>query len=258
MTIRTSPDWITPPSAAWPEHTAALTTLRQPRGGAGVSTGAYASLNLAEHVGDRREAVMANRAWLLNATGLGTVQWLQQVHGRHCVRATPRTALRVPVADAVWTTEPGLALAILSADCVPVVLTDTSGGAVGAAHGGWRGLTGGVLASLVAAMKVPPVRLRAWIGPAIGAQAYEVGEDVVRVIGNLAEGHRLLESCVQAGTRADKHQLDLYALTVALLERLGVEAVPGARFCTSADPRFYSYRRDGETGRMATLAWLRG
>jgi polyphenol oxidase len=259
MPFRNDGDWVVPGARPWPARARALTTIRRPDGAgsgarAGVSTGPYAALNLADHVGDDAAAVAANRAGLRQATGVTAIQWLSQVHGNRCVEAHPASVEACPEADAAWTSSPGIAVAILTADCVPVVIADLDGGAVGIAHGGWRGLVGGVIDNLIRALPAPPRRLCAWIGPAIGPQAYEVGEDVVEAVRGVSVA--VAGACVRPGQRPGKYQLDLFALTAALLAREGVAVVPGERLCTYSDSRFYSFRRDGTTGRMATLAWL--
>lgn len=246
-------DWIGPVAGRWPARTRALTTTRRPPAG-GCSAPPFDALNLADHVGDDPRAVAANRAWLQAQTGLREIQWLTQIHGSRCIEANARTLGRAPEADAAWTAQPGLALGILTADCVPVVIADREGVVVGVAHGGWRGLVGGVLEALVCALPVPAQRLCAWIGPAIGPEAYEIGEDVAAAV--RAVDRAVADTCLRAGRRPGKHQLDLFALTEALLARAGVAVLPGARTCTYSDARFYSYRRDGQTGRMATVAWL--
>lgn len=253
MLRREGGDWVVP-GPGWPGSVRALTTVRHPPGAAGVSRGPYAAWNLADHVDDAVAAVAANRRALLAATGLSAVQWLQQVHGTTVVAATAETSRQVPVADAAWTSERGLGLAVLTADCVPVVLANRSGTVVGVAHGGWRGLVGGVVGALVAAMPESAGDLVAWVGPAIGPGAYEVGQDVADAVAAL--GPALGSGCLLPGRRPDRFQLDLFVLTEALLDAAGVEVLPFARTCTFSDARFYSYRRDGVTGRMATLAWL--
>ncbi|MEQ8483281.1 MAG: peptidoglycan editing factor PgeF [Pseudomonadales bacterium] len=246
-------DWVAP-GPGWPASVTALTTVRQPWAVRGHSQGPFGTWNLADHVDDAPAAVAANRAALLSATGVSGVQWLQQVHGTAVVAADGETARQVPVADAAWTRQPGLAVAVLTADCVPVVLADRAGTVVGVAHGGWRGLVGGVIGALVAAMPVPATGLVAWVGPAIGPAAYEVGDDVAGAVAGL--DRNLADVCLRPGRRPGKHQLDLFALTASLLAASGVAVVPFERTCTFSDARFYSYRRDGVTGRMATLAWL--
>jgi len=247
-------DWITPPAGIWPPAVGALTTTRH-----GPDAAARSGLgwNLAGHVGDAPDAVAANRRTLSRATGVSRIQWLEQVHGARCVAATSAGVDHVPRADAAWTAERGLGVAVLTADCVPVVLTDRAGSVVGVAHGGWRGLVAGVLEALVAALPVDGRELLAWIGPAIGPDAFEVGDDVVEAVAALDQGNMLLRRCQRPHPLPGKHFLDLFALSGALLERLGVEDVGGARLCTYHDQRFYSFRREGRTGRMVTLAWLR-
>ena len=188
-------------------------------------------------------------------TGLRGVQWLVQVHGTRCVEARADTLATVPEADAAWTREHDLAVAVRTADCVPAVVCDRDASLVGVAHGGWRGLTGGVLENLVAALPAPPQDLIAWLGPAIGPKAYEVGEDVAAAVAALPDGARLAAACLRSG-RPGKHYLDLFTLSERLLERAGVTKVLTDRLCTYSDPRFFSFRRDGTTGRMATVAWL--
>jgi hypothetical protein len=252
------PEWVRPADPAWPAAVPALTTTRDggPRGG--HSRGVYASFNLALHVGDRADAVAANRAWLVDHIGPGRVQWLEQVHGVRVIEASSLTAETVPRADAAWTTERHLALAILTADCVPVVVADRAGTVVGVAHGGWRGLVGGVLAALVSAMPADPAELVAWLGPAIGPSAYQVGEEVVAAVAALPDGAALTSEVCRPAGKPGAHQLNLFALSERLLRRAGVARVSTDRLCTFRDGRFYSYRRDGVTGRMATVAWLDG
>lgn len=248
-----NPDWVTPPPGRWPPAVGALTTTRFAPGDAGRSGLGW---NLVGHVGDESAAVQANRRILAEVTGVSRIQWLEQVHGARCVAATPASLGGVPQADAAWTAEPGLGVAVLTADCVPVVLADRSGTVVGVAHGGWRGLVAGVLETLVTALPVAGRELLAWIGPAIGPDAFEVGDDVIEAIAALDDGALLLGRCALPHPAPGKHFVDLFALTSMLLERLGVEDVHGDRLCTYHDARFYSFRREGRTGRMVTLAWL--
>ena len=195
------------------------------------------------------------REWLRMATvgASGHLQWLRQVHGNRCVRAGVDSCSTVPEADAVWTDAADLGLVIQTADCVPVAVGDRNSGRIGIAHGGWRGLAAGVVGRLVDAMG-PSSGLVAWIGPAIGQGAYEVGEDV-RSKMRSAFGRAMAEAVFTPGVRPGKWQLDLYGLTVRLLQGAGVGEVSGQRLCTFSDPRFYSYRRDGATGRLATVIW---
>ena len=240
--------WIEPD---WPAagHVRVLSTLR----GGGVSEGPYASLNLAAHVGDRPEAVAANRLLLREAAHLPAEPlWLEQVHGAEVVRHAG-TAAEPPCADAAVAFEEGRVCAVMTADCLPVVFADRAGTRVGVAHAGWRGLVGGVLEATIAALEVPPADLHAWLGPAIGPAAFEVGPEVreaylARVAGSAA--------CFTPNDRG-RDLADIYGLARRVLGAAGVASVHGGGWCTHDDAgRFYSFRRDGVTGRMATLAWL--
>jgi YfiH family protein len=243
-----TPDWDVPP------HVHALSTLRA---GAGVSAGDYSSFNLAQHVGDDPARVRANRAWLREAAHLPQEPlWLEQVHGIEVVvngaQAVPDAT--PPRADAAVAFAPGRVCVVMTADCLPVVFSDRGGTRVGVAHAGWRGLVGGVLEATVGALRTPPADLIAWLGPAIGPDAFEVGPEVraafmERDAANVAGFTR---------NAAGRYQADLYALARLALGRAGVATITGGGHCTQRDhARFFSFRRDGgRTGRMATLAWL--
>jgi YfiH family protein len=229
----------------------------------GVSATPWDSLNLGDHVGDTARSVAENRERLQQALGVGRIQWLRQVHGRDCVYVGADT-IGVPTADAAWTDRGDVALGILTADCVPVVLAAPRLGIVGVAHAGWRGLVGGVLEALVAALPVKPHDLVAWLGPAIGPGAYQVDETVARAVLALPEGDTLWARAAidDSGSIATdpRFRLDLFVLAALLLGRAGVPTVGCERLCTHDDPRFFSHRRataKGEptTGRFATLAW---
>jgi YfiH family protein len=241
-------DWLVPDWPA-PGNVQAATTTRR----GGFSTGNYASMNPADHVGDDAGAVQANRRELRRALELPSSPcWLQQVHGTHVVDAAHSPP--VPEADAALTRQAGIVCAVLTADCLPVLFCDRAGSVVAAAHAGWRGLAAGVLERTVEAMGVPPAELLAWLGPAISQAAYAVGDEVrtAFVSGNpeALEAFRELPGGWQA---------DLYRLGRQRLAASGVTAVHGGGFCTRGDPdRFYSYRRDGVTGRMASMIWLSG
>ncbi|WP_336368326.1 peptidoglycan editing factor PgeF [Marinobacter sp. C2H3] len=221
----------------------------------GVSEGVWSSLNLGDHVGDNPRHVAENRHRLAAAAGLDSrrIGWLSQVHGTTVVDldATPPG---VPEADASVSRTQGTACAILTADCLPVVLADKDGQMVGAAHAGWRGLCEGVIERLAASMSCPPGRLVAWLGPAIGPEQFEVGPEVrdafVRVDSASAAAF------TAEGARPGRLMADIYQLARRRLERAGVSRVMGGGECTVTDAdRFFSYRRDGQTGRMATLVW---
>lgn len=244
----TTPPWI---RADWPApgRVRVLATLRT----GGVSVAPYDSFNLAQHVGDDPARVAANRASLRERGGLPDEPlWLNQVHGCAVVihdgpQASP------PTADAAVAFEPGRVCAVMTADCLPVVLADRAGRRVGVAHAGWRGLAGGVVEATVQALGVPAADLVAWLGPAIGQAAFEVGPEV-----RAAFVQRLpaAEAAFLPGAPG-KFQADLYALARAVLAQAGVADVHGGGWCTATDrERFFSFRRDGRTGRMATLAWL--
>ncbi|MFW6092468.1 MAG: peptidoglycan editing factor PgeF [Pseudomonadota bacterium] len=249
----TAVDRVAPQADQWPVRARALTTTRA---SVGASRGPFARFNLAHGCGDEPGAVEANRRSLEAATSVRRIQWLRQVHGARCVEAAARAAAEAPEADAAWTREPGVGVAVLTADCVPVAVADRGGSVVGVAHGGWRGLVGGVIASLVAALPVPPEELVAWLGPAIGPDAYEVGDEVLAAVAALPDGDGLLRRCARRDGDAEKPRLDLLALSDHLLRAAGVTTVLGGHWCSHGDARFYSYRRDGTTGRMATVAWL--
>ncbi len=183
----------------------------------------------------------------------GHLQWLRQVHGDRCVQARAGSCSGEPEADAVWTDNFALGLVIQTADCVPIVVTDTATDRIGAAHAGWRGLARGVVGRLIDSMGSSP-SMMAWIGPAIGPDAYEVGEDV-RSAMHSALGAAAADSVFVPGARPGKWQLDLHGLAKRLLAAAGVEHVYGDRLCTFSDSRFHSYRRDGGASRMATVVW---
>lgn len=177
--------------------------------------------------------------------------WLRQVHGVDVLDAA-----RAPsgaAADASYTTQKNVVCAVMAADCMPVLFADERGGAVGAAHAGWRGLCAGVIEATVAAMPVPPGRLLAWLGPAIGPEAYEVGEEV-----RAAFLQRDARAAVAfAPSRPGHWRLDLYAVARQRLASAGVDRVTGGGFCTASDSaRFFSYRRDKASERMAAAIWL--
>ncbi len=232
-----------------PRRVRALMTTRL----GGASQGRYASFNLATHCGDDPAAVEANRRRLALAHRVPSVAWLDQVHGDSVIDAA--TSMSMPTADAAFVRRPQRACAILTADCLPVLLCDRAGTVVAAAHCGWRGLASQILSALVARLDVPGVELLAWLGPAIGPAHYEIGTDVREAL-----LERIPRVAVDAALRPSQRQghwfADLYAIARAELRALGIARTFGGGFCTYADRRFYSYRRDGVTGRMAALIWL--
>lgn len=220
----------------------------------GSSAGPYATLNLGVGVGDAPALVAENRRRLLAATGCGRIQWLHQTHGTEVFHAPAfphgdagDEAQGAP-ADAVWTDAPGLALAVLVADCVPALLCDGEGSVVAAMHCGWRGATGGVIEATLATLPAPPHTLCAWLGPAICGQCYEVGADVHEHAGGGAAFTRV---------GRDKWRFDLPAYVAGRLTALGVREVARSGLCSACDGQFFSHRRDGVTGRMAAVIWMR-
>ena len=245
-------DWPAPPGVR------AGTTTRD--GTPGVSPPPFGPFNLGLRSGDDPALAARNRVNLTTLLALPSPpHWLRQVHGQRVVRFDAAalddpTGAREPEADAAVTSVPGVVLAILSADCLPVVLAARDGGEIGAAHCSWRTLSAGLLEATVAAMDVPPRDLVAWLGPAAGPERYEVGEDVFAAFTGPDPG----AAAAFAPTRPGHWHVDLFALARRRLAALGVDDVHGGGLCTISDPvRFHSYRRDGAaSGRLATLAWI--
>lgn len=228
--------------------------------GGGVSAAPYDSLNLGAGVGDAAAAVAENRRRFAAHIGAAPV-WLAQVHGASVLRLTPACVEAPPVqADAAWSDVPGLACTVLVADCLPVLLAAPH--AVAAAHAGWRGLAAGVLEATLDALctgaGVSADQLHAWLGPCIGPRQFEVGADVLAAFGCSAQQPG--PSFVQRA-RADgelRWLADLPRLAEARLRAAGVRHIDAAAACTVEDRlRFFSYRRDGISGRMAAAVWLR-
>ena len=239
-----SSDWLLPDWPA-PACVRACVTTRA----AGSSQAPFDSLNLGDHVGDQPQAVAYNRQ-LVEARLACRPAWLQQVHSADVVRADTAQVL---TADANWTTTPGTACAVLTADCLPALFCDRAGTRVAAAHAGWRGLAGGVLENTAAALAVAPGELLVWLGPAIGPASFEIGPEVREAFVALhAEAAQAFRPSINAG----KFMADLYALARIRLAAIGVTAVYGGGLDTFSDPRFFSYRRAARTGRFASLIWL--
>jgi YfiH family protein len=238
-----TPDWPAPPRVR------ALFSTRI----GGVSRGPYAGLNLGHSSGDEAADVDENRRRLLAAAGAPAApHWIRQVHGCDVVQMPD--PVDTPEADGAWTARPNRVCAVQAADCLPVLFCDEQATVVAAAHAGWRGLAGGVLEATVAALPVPASSLMAWLGPAIGPEAFEVGDEV-------RAAFVAIDAAASAAFRASsgpgKHLADLFMLARQRLARAGVGRVYGGGISTHADPqRFYSFRRDGRTGRMAALIWL--
>lgn len=251
------PDWLLPdwPAAA---HVGGVMTTRA----GGASEGPFATMNLGAWVGDDTHALQANRERLLQAIGARPV-WLKQVHGTKVVDAGRIDPMAEPVeADASICTHPGVACAVTVADCLPVLFAAPGG--VGAAHAGWRGLAGGVLQATVRALceaaTCEPAQVQAWLGACIGPAAFEVGEDVLRAFGqrpDSADPQRFRPS--QGADGRPRWLAHLPQLARDQLQAAGVTRISGGSWCTVAEPsRFFSFRRDRVTGRMAALVWLRG
>jgi YfiH family protein len=231
-----------------PANVHAASTLRS----GGVSREPYDTFNLAAHVGDELQAVTENRRLLKSALRLSAEPaWLEQIHSDIVVEVA--SASPPPRADASVARSAGSVCAILTADCLPVLFCSRDGDRVAAAHAGWRGLAAGILDTTVGSLGLPGGELIAWLGPAISQQAYEVGDDVR--IACLARDSGAA-SAFKPNARG-RWQCDLYQLARRNLAQLGVHAVYGGDYCTYADSdRFYSFRRDGQCGRMATLVWM--
>jgi YfiH family protein len=235
------PDWPAP------THVKALVTTRQ----GGCSNAPYDSLNLADHVGDDVVCVARNRALLVRQCRLpATPFWLSQVHG--CAVVSPDSASPGCQADAVYSDQPGVVCAVLTADCLPLLITDRRGREVCAVHAGWRGLAAGVIENALARFQNPAQELLVWLGPAIGPGAFEVGDEVrERFLGDRQAAAQLFTL-----TRPGHWLADIYALARMRLNAAGVTFISGGDYCTfTQQSLFFSYRRDGMTGRMAAMIW---
>lgn len=250
------------PAKGWPDLPAGIGALATTRRG-GVSLGPYGDsrqgggLNLGLHVGDDAAAVQANRA-RLQAVLPGRPAWIAQVHGNGVVDAASVVPGATQTGDASIATEAGAVCAILTADCLPVLFADLDGKVVGAAHAGWRGLAGGVLENTVDAMRAAGAGgITAWLGPAIGPDAFEVGPDVLSAFEAALPG-QAADAFRPCPDRPGKYLADMNALARRILARAGVTRVHGGGRCTATETDwFYSYRRDGVTGRQASLIWIK-
>lgn len=229
-----------------PKNVKALQTTRN----GGVSAAPYASLNLGSHVGDVPLAVSRNRM-LLEPLLPSEPVWLQQMHGVEVIDAAQAACW--PQADACVSARSGAVCVVMTADCLPLLLCDTAGSVVGAAHAGWRGLCDGVIEQTVRSMKTAPDTLMAWLGPAISQAAFEVGDEV-----RTAFVARQAQAAAAFSPGASgKWYADIYQLARLRLEALGITRIYGGGLCTYTDStRFFSYRRDGVTGRMGTFIWM--
>ncbi|PYY78314.1 peptidoglycan editing factor PgeF [Pseudomonas sp. TKO26] len=237
-------DWLLPDWPA-PAGVKACVTTRS----GGVSLAPFDSLNLGDHVEDQPEAVAENRRRLTERFDIAPA-WLQQVHGIAVAHADPWV---VATADASWSATPGIACAVMTADCLPALFCNQSGTRVAAAHAGWRGLAAGVLEATLDSLDTAPAEVLVWLGPAIGPERFEVGAEVREAfVSQLAVTEQAFVPSVNAG----RFMADIYQLARLRLAARGVTAVYGGGCCTVTDPRFYSYRRSPRTGRFASLIWL--
>ncbi len=235
----------------WPRHprVQAVSTTRI----GGFSEGAYTGMNLGTHVGDDPIRVAQNRDFLRTQLSLpAEPMWLEQIHGVE-VAYLPEAG-QLAVADAAWTDQPEVVCVVMSADCLPVLLADRFGRCVAAVHAGWRGLAAGVLEAALKALPVSPFELTAWLGPAISARAYEVDETVREAFITRSKEF----SAAFAQTKQGHYALDLSAAARIVLRKAGVAGIFGGNRCTLSEPElFYSHRREGRSGRMANLIWLK-
>ena len=241
------PDWVVPDWPAPPNVKALITTRT-----GGVSREPFASLNLGLRTADDPQAVAANRQ-RLRACLPQEPKWLRQIHGSDVVEADALT--NAPEADASVARRPNTVCAVLVADCIPVLLADRAGTTVAIAHAGWRGLARGVIKNAIKRMALPPEGLIAYLGPGIGPRAFEVGADVRSAF--LSRGAQ--SEAAFTPHAPGKWLADLFLLARHALLRAGVTNVHGGGLCTHSDARrFFSYRRDRVTGRMAAVIWRTG
>lgn len=251
--------WIKPDWPA-PVNVEAWVTTRE----SGVSTAPWDSFNLGAHVGDSVASVRRNRQLLKQQLPDHLrLQWLNQVHGTRVVKIEASPAgLRRRTADATVITDPGAAAIVMTADCLPVFFCDAHGRAAAVAHAGWRGLLDGVLENTINTLGLPPPQLMAWMGPAIAPCHFQVGEDVRSAFLDhplSLDSLRLTESAFsRCSQQPDKWMMDIYAIARLRLQAAGLSQIFGGGLCTVCDSkRFFSYRRDGVTGRMASLIYLK-
>ncbi|MBD1559433.1 peptidoglycan editing factor PgeF [Vibrio sp. S9_S30] len=239
-------EWIYPNWNA-PKNVKALSSTRL----GGVSRGSYSGLNLGMHVGDSADLVAENRARLAAVSGMPSAPiWLNQTHSTD-VASLVSPSKELIDADGTFTSKPNIVCSAMTADCLPVLLTDTKGTQVAAVHAGWRGLAGGILEQ---ALQNFTGDVMAWLGPAIGQTAFEVGEDVVEAFTSVNE--RAIDAFEQ-GSNSGKWFANMSVLATQRLNTEGVSLVYASEQCTFSDPHlFYSYRRDGVTGRQASFIWL--
>ncbi|KMK51713.1 laccase [[Actinobacillus] muris] len=238
------------PNWSVPAHIHALTTTRS----GGVSQAPFESLNLGDHVNDDPLAVRQNRALLQNALKLPTPPvYLTQTHSTQVLTLPLQTGQSLE-ADAVYTDQPNQVCLVMTADCLPALFCSEDGTEIAAAHAGWRGLCYGVLEATAAKFRCPPHQIKVWLGPAIGATAFQVGQDVIDQF--CAVDPQANSAFVLDQRASGKFLGDLYQIARQRLQRLGIMQISGGDYCTYTDSkRFFSYRRENMTGRMATLIW---
>ncbi|MGB0833640.1 MAG: peptidoglycan editing factor PgeF [Psychrobium sp.] len=234
------------PNWAAPSYVKAFTTIRT----GGVSEAPFDTNNLGAHVGDDLAAVIANRQ-AINHHLSNDVIWLNQTHSIDVVEINADTPQNSD-GDAAFTTLTNTPCCVMTADCLPLLVTNRSGSKVAAIHGGWRGLADGIVENSLSYFNESPSELLVWLGPAIGPEQFEVGQDVVDIFVSKHPDNRL---CFKA--RGDKFLADIYQLARNTLNRYGVTQISGGDYCTvTQGDKFFSYRRDGQTGRMATVIWI--
>jgi len=235
------PDWPAPKGV----H--AASTLRM----GGISQAPFAALNLGSHVGDDLHAVEENRRRLQQQLLLPQPpQWLNQVHGTQVIKVPESVIQAAPDADAIWSDGANRVCAVLTADCLPLLYCSNDGRYIAAAHAGWRGLAAGIVEQTFERLPVKAEQVMVWLGPAIGVEAFQVGAEVVEVF---VQQHA--EDEVAFTVDGDRWLMDIYQLAKNRLCRAGVQQIYGGEHCTFSDERFFSYRRENQTGRMATLIW---
>jgi YfiH family protein len=248
-------------SASWPapDKVKAFTTIRTAsQEKPGTSTGVYSNFNLAEHVYDQLPAVLSNRQLLNDIFKLPSEPvWLKQTHSNRVINADlgdTGCADQVAIeADASWTSKANIVCAVMTADCLPVFFTNSVGSCVAIAHAGWKGLLNGIISSTFFKSGLEANDCLVWLGPAIGSSCFEVGEDVVQAFAAKDSKY----STAFTNKDASHWLCDLYVLARIELEDIGIHKIYGGDLCTHSDEeKFYSYRRDGETGRMASLIWI--
>ena len=220
----------------------------------GISQGAYDSFNLATHVGDELAVVKTNRNTLNQNLSLSnTPQWLEQVHSAHAVLLPNKEA--IPKADAAYTLEKNIVCAVMTADCLPLLVTDNNGRCVAAIHAGWRGLCNGIIEETIKKLPVEAENLLVWLGPAISADVYEVGKEVYDAF--TTNNHDAKQAFV--AIRENHWLFDIYRMAKLRLNKIGVRKIYGGDHCTLRENElFFSYRRDDITGRMASMIWIDG